>query len=963
MAYQPKSYRKFLATGVATAMVATAVAPAVSADQHTNFTDIEDVRSWAGDAIDYLVEKGAIQGMGTPGIFNPQGNLTRGQAASLLANTLGLDVDEDATSGFDDLEGHWSDAYVAAIQAELPGVIDGYTDGTFRPENNITRQEMAKITVEAFDLSLNTNAITNFSDNNGWGAEYVETLASLGILGGYTDGTIRPENDITRAEAAVFVHRTEVESVRLDVELDISAETGVAGFITLPGQTDNSGIKVEVNGYETETNRNGYFELESVSPGTYDLKASKTGYASYEESVVVEADQASAVVEELSTLSAANIVLNATAIDSFSGAALDSADVKLEVFNTNLDRWVTLDETTTNASGVFEFDQTDVNDDFDFGKEYRVTLSNAYADNPTEAYFEETREIELATDREENTLEGFQLDPVAEMELSVAVETSAEDDVADGTQVELFDTDGTPLAQFGTTDGEIEEDLTLPSGEYGIRVNDGIDAVYTGILSVTEGEDLSYEIELVEGNDFEFNLATETVGSTFGSDTATDITAKVVDGNGVVVGEVTETNTAIGQVDFDFDAAGISIADGSYTVEVEGDHIHPIERSVTINENNETASARTNPAGVITGTITNSDDNSDLQYATVTLLDDDGELVEEVETDADGEYSFVSLPAGDYEVVVDRYGFESDDSEVELEVRETETEDFALDPVDDNADLGGFVRTSGSLQPVDGATVSLYAVNVEDFEPGDFVDEEATTGATGQYNFTDIDAGRYNVVVRDAGGHVTVSQEVTITGGQDIENFNFTPQTDTDTELTISFVDEAGRDLEIGVDAVTVTDAYFDRDFMGAQEGQQEGPTAASNEVTFDTIASGNYELDIDAPNGYADIDEYEVTLTRGQDNELELVIEIAAPTFAVNVKVEDEDEDAVDEAVVAVFDADGDYVRNVTTNAQGELSGFELATGDYTLKVYKSGFFVATQEISVNNRALNVPTITMMER
>lgn len=217
MAYQPKSYRKFLATGVATALVATAVAPAAFAAESVKFNDIpSDVEAWAGDAIDYLVEKGAIQG-NSNGDFNPKAELTRGAAAKILAISLGLDVDAENTTELTDLDGHWSKEYVAALQTQKPGVINGYADATFRPEGTITRQEMAKMVVEAYGLELDENADIEFSDNTGWGAEYVNVLASLGVVEGLADGTFAPEAKVNRAQSVVFVHRTEVEDVRKEV--------------------------------------------------------------------------------------------------------------------------------------------------------------------------------------------------------------------------------------------------------------------------------------------------------------------------------------------------------------------------------------------------------------------------------------------------------------------------------------------------------------------------------------------------------------------------------------------------------------------------------------------------------------------------------------------------------------------------------------------------------------------------
>lgn len=213
MANQTKNYRKFVATSVTAALVASAVAPAAFAAEKVDFKD--SIPTWAKDAVDYLVGKEAISGY-PDGTFNQAGKLTRAEAAKILALSLDLKIDEDAKTDFADAKDHWASSYIAAIQKEKPGVIDGY-NGKFDPNANITRQQMAKMVVVAYDLKLDEAADISFSDNTGWGADQVNILASLGVVEGVSAGKFSPNADVTRGQAAVFVHRTEVESVRVAV--------------------------------------------------------------------------------------------------------------------------------------------------------------------------------------------------------------------------------------------------------------------------------------------------------------------------------------------------------------------------------------------------------------------------------------------------------------------------------------------------------------------------------------------------------------------------------------------------------------------------------------------------------------------------------------------------------------------------------------------------------------------------
>nr|AAF68436.1 surface layer protein [Cytobacillus firmus] len=219
MAYQPKSYRKFLATSVAAAVVVTAAAPAaLAAPADAKFSDVSSSH-WAIDDINYLVEKGAIQGY-PDGTFKPNNSITRAEIAVVLANTLGLDVDSEVTTDkFSDVPAtHWANPYIAAIVDQTEGVIDGYENGTFRPSNTITRQEMAKMVVEAYDLELVEGKDLPFTDVSGlWSTDYINILASNGVAAGMTATTFAPRGEVLRAQTAAFIHRAEVEEERIEV--------------------------------------------------------------------------------------------------------------------------------------------------------------------------------------------------------------------------------------------------------------------------------------------------------------------------------------------------------------------------------------------------------------------------------------------------------------------------------------------------------------------------------------------------------------------------------------------------------------------------------------------------------------------------------------------------------------------------------------------------------------------------
>lgn len=173
----------------------------------TSFTDRIPV--WALDAVDYLVEKGVIDGVGG-NQFAPNKELTRGEASKIIALTLELDVNMNEKTNLIDAKDHWASPYIKAIQTGKSGVIDGYPDGTFKPNEFVTREEMTKMMVLAYGLEEDTNQSVQFDDVSGWAADYIGILASLGIIEGKGEGLFAPKEPVNRAQAAVMIHRAEV---------------------------------------------------------------------------------------------------------------------------------------------------------------------------------------------------------------------------------------------------------------------------------------------------------------------------------------------------------------------------------------------------------------------------------------------------------------------------------------------------------------------------------------------------------------------------------------------------------------------------------------------------------------------------------------------------------------------------------------------------------------------------------
>ncbi|MBR3280890.1 MAG: S-layer homology domain-containing protein [Clostridia bacterium] len=114
--------------------------------------------------------------------------------------------------GFD--EG--SQSYKVAVENLCEkGAITGYPDGTFKPSNNITRAEITKIIIKAFDIELVDSGETNFKDidPNKWYASYVNTGVKNRFIVGYEDNTFRPDENVSYAELVTMICNVMKEKV------------------------------------------------------------------------------------------------------------------------------------------------------------------------------------------------------------------------------------------------------------------------------------------------------------------------------------------------------------------------------------------------------------------------------------------------------------------------------------------------------------------------------------------------------------------------------------------------------------------------------------------------------------------------------------------------------------------------------------------------------------------------------
>lgn len=106
----------------------------------------------------------------------------------------------------EDIRGHWAEEYIEELMDKK--IVNGFEDGSFRPENRVTRAEFVKLLCAAMGISSSQES--NFGDvpQDLWSYQYVSAAAANKIVYGGEDGNFKPDDDVTRQDAAVFVYRT-----------------------------------------------------------------------------------------------------------------------------------------------------------------------------------------------------------------------------------------------------------------------------------------------------------------------------------------------------------------------------------------------------------------------------------------------------------------------------------------------------------------------------------------------------------------------------------------------------------------------------------------------------------------------------------------------------------------------------------------------------------------------------------
>ena len=162
---------------------------------------IDSSNAWYKDFVSKLISLDIIGGY-SDGTFKPNKTVSRAEFAKMICIAIGWTLENPTKSSFKDVsKASWAWKYIET--AKMHSIINGYNDGTFKPDSSITRAEIAAIIAKAKKLAKGSSKLKDI--NNCWARDYINSCVEVGVIGGYPNNIFKPNNTATRAEAAKMI--------------------------------------------------------------------------------------------------------------------------------------------------------------------------------------------------------------------------------------------------------------------------------------------------------------------------------------------------------------------------------------------------------------------------------------------------------------------------------------------------------------------------------------------------------------------------------------------------------------------------------------------------------------------------------------------------------------------------------------------------------------------------------------
>lgn len=220
---------KFLKTATVLTIMGTSLLGAgaftAKAADNTDSLKFNDVPAnhWSTKAIYDLANRKVVSGYGN-NVFGFGDNVTRGQVARMIyAYVKPIDADASFKNPFTDIKGHMFEKEILALAKE--GLVAGYGEGKFGPDDILTREQMAQVLTNAFKFkATKTKTIFTDVDKNSWAYNAINALEENGVTAGTGSNKYSPQMHVTREQYSQFLYNS-INAVEKEAKPEVKPET------------------------------------------------------------------------------------------------------------------------------------------------------------------------------------------------------------------------------------------------------------------------------------------------------------------------------------------------------------------------------------------------------------------------------------------------------------------------------------------------------------------------------------------------------------------------------------------------------------------------------------------------------------------------------------------------------------------------------------------------------------------
>ncbi|MED0934505.1 S-layer homology domain-containing protein [Bacillus mobilis] len=208
------NFKQLILAGTVIASTTLTPLTNVQAENTIGFKDVP-ANHWSYKAIMDLQERNIVAGYGN-GIFGFGDSITRGQVARMIYLYLNPADESNAPNTFTDIKGHMFEKEILSLSKT--GIMSGFGDGTFGPDNILTREQLAAVLTRAFNLKATSTTTFKDVNKNYWATNAISALQENQITTGTGDNMFEPKSIVTREQYAQFLYNAIIKSEKPEKE-------------------------------------------------------------------------------------------------------------------------------------------------------------------------------------------------------------------------------------------------------------------------------------------------------------------------------------------------------------------------------------------------------------------------------------------------------------------------------------------------------------------------------------------------------------------------------------------------------------------------------------------------------------------------------------------------------------------------------------------------------------------------